>query len=70
MANPQEKAPTPIRLGAKKRKQKEAKVSEYLKLAMTATETLPFSFTMFMTDENGKSIKFGRFFKEQVEYRS
>lgn len=50
-----------------KDRQPEAAKSENLKLVMQATDAIPFSFTMFFTDEHGDSIKYGRFVKRQVE---
>jgi hypothetical protein len=46
----------------------EAKPSLHLNQVMKATENLPFSFTMFFTDEHNNSIKYGRFVKVQAEY--
>ena len=48
--------------------QKEAPQGTHLKMVKRFTSRLPFSFTIFFTDENGMSVKYGQFVKAQEEY--
>lgn len=48
--------------------QREAVISTHLNLVRRATSRLPFSFTIFFTDENNNTVKFGQFAKTQEEY--
>lgn len=48
--------------------QREAPRSSHLQLVRRAINRLPFSCTVFFTDENGQTIKCGQFVKLQEEY--
>lgn len=48
--------------------QREAPRSTHLAMLKRATSRLPFSFTVFFTDENNCTVKYGQFVKIQEEY--
>ena len=45
--------------------QREAPKTSHLDLVRRATSRLPFSFTIFFTDEHNQTVKFGQFAKVQ-----
>lgn len=48
--------------------QVEAPSSTHLGLIRKACGNLPFSFTVFFTDEHNNTVKYGQFYKVQTEY--